>query len=48
MHGLLTDINTSLTTSTFPYYWKEAVVIPLLKERDNEQASNIANSLETH
>ena len=31
--GPLTDIiNTSLTTSTFPDYWKEAEVIPLLKE----------------
>ena len=39
--GPLTDIiNTSLTTSTFPDYWKEAEVIPLLKEGDHEQASN--------
>ena len=29
-------INTSLTTSTFPDYWKEAEVIPLLKEGDHE------------
>ena len=37
----LTDvINTSLTTSTFPDYWEEAEVIPLLKEGDHEQASN--------
>ena len=39
--GPLTDIiNTSLTTSTFPDYWKEAEVIPLLKEGDHEHASN--------
>ena len=39
--GPLTDIiNTSLTTFTFPDYWKEAEVIPLLKEGDHEQASN--------
>ena len=39
--GPLTDIiNTSLNTSTFPDYWKEAEVIPLLKEEDHEQASN--------
>ena len=38
--GPLTDIiNTSLTTSNFPDYWKEAEVIPLLKEGDHEQAS---------
>ena len=39
--GPSTDIiNTSLTISTFPDYWKEAEVIPLLKEGDHELASN--------
>ena len=38
--GPLTDINTSLATSTFPDYWKEAEFIPLLKEGDYEQAPN--------
>ena len=39
--GPLTDIvNTSLNTSTLPDCWKEAEVIPLLKEEDHEQASN--------
>lgn len=39
--GPLTDIvNCSLTTSMFPNEWKEAEVIPLLKEGDHEMASN--------
>ena len=39
--GPLTDIiNTSLNTSTFPDYWREAEVIALLKEGDHEQASS--------
>ena len=39
--GPLTDIiNCSLATSTFPNVWKEAEVIPLLKEGDHAEASN--------
>ena len=39
--GPLTDIiNCCLATSTFPNVWKEAEVIPLLKEGDHEEASN--------
>ena len=33
-------INCSLMTSTFPDLWKISEVIPLLKERDHEIASN--------
>ena len=39
--GPLTDIiNCSLMSSTFPKVWKEAEVIPLLKDGDHEKASN--------
>ena len=39
--GPLTDIiNASLTSSEFPQSWKEAEVIPLIKEGDHELPSN--------
>ena len=39
--GPLTEIiNCSIVTNTFPSAWKEAEVIPILKEGDHEQASN--------
>ncbi|CAB3997530.1 RNA-directed DNA polymerase from transposon BS, partial [Paramuricea clavata] len=39
--GSLTDIiNCSLSSSSFPIAWKEAEVIPLLKDRNHEEASN--------
>ena len=39
--GPLTDIiNCSILTSTFPDNWKEAEVIPILKDRDHEKAAN--------
>lgn len=39
--GTITDIiNTSLMSSTFPKIWKEAEVIPLIKEGDHELPSN--------
>ena len=39
--GPLTDIfNCSILTSTFPDNWKEAEVIPILKDGDHERAAN--------
>jgi hypothetical protein len=39
--GPLTEvINCSLSTSTYPSTWKKVEVIPLLKDGDNEEASN--------
>ena len=39
--GPLTDIiNCSILTSTFPDNWKEAEVIPILKDGDHEKAAN--------
>ena len=39
--GPLTDIfNCSILTSTFPDNWKEAEVIPILKDGDHERATN--------
>ncbi|CAB4043026.1 Hypothetical predicted protein, partial [Paramuricea clavata] len=39
--GPLTDIiNCSLSSSSFPIAWKEAEVIPLLKDGNHEKASN--------
>ena len=39
--GPLTDIfNCSILTSTFPDNWKEAEVIPILKDSDHERAAN--------
>ncbi|CAB3977046.1 Hypothetical predicted protein [Paramuricea clavata] len=39
--GPLTDIiNCSLSSSSFPIAWKEAEVIPLLKDGNHEEASN--------
>ena len=39
--GPLTDIiNCSILTSTFPDSWKEAEVIPILKDGDHEKAAN--------
>ena len=39
--GPLTDIfNCSILTSTFPNNWKEAEVIPILKDGDHERAAN--------
>ena len=39
--GPLTDIiNCSTLTSTFPDNWKEAEVIPILKDGDHEKAAN--------
>ena len=33
-------INCSILTSTFPAKWKEAKVIPILKDGDHEEAAN--------
>ena len=39
--GPLTEIiNCSILTSTFPAKWKEAEVIPILKDDDHEEAAN--------
>ena len=39
--GPLTDIfNCSILTNTFPDNWKEAEVIPILKDGDHERAAN--------
>ena len=39
--GPLTEIiNCSIVTSTFPAKWKEAEVIPILKDGDHEEAAN--------
>ena len=39
--GPLTDIiNCSILTSTFPDNWKDAEVIPILKDGDHEKAAN--------
>lgn len=38
--GPLSNINRLLTSSMFPEAWKEAEVIPLLKEGDHEVAFN--------
>ena len=39
--GPLTEIiNCSILTSTFPAKWKQAEVIPILKDCDHEEAAN--------
>ena len=39
--GPLTEIiNCSILTSTFPAKWKQAEVIPILKDSDHEEAAN--------
>ena len=39
--GPLTEIiDSSILTSTFPKKWKEAEVIPILKDIDHEEAAN--------
>ena len=39
--GPLTKIiNCSILTNTFPNKWKEAEVIPILKDGDHEEAAN--------
>ena len=39
--GPLTEIiNCSILTSTFPAKWKQAEVIPIVKDGDHEEAAN--------